>query len=62
MYYLKLMTNPFDDVLNVIYNKDDGSDYRFVKDFVLNQYKYRFKIREKVLEELTDLFCKLDIK
>jgi hypothetical protein len=57
MYYLKLMTNPFDDVLNVLYDKDDNSEYRFVKDFVLNQYKFRFKIREKMLEELKDLFA-----
>lgn len=62
MYYLKLMANPFDDVLNIMYDKDDGSDYRFVKDFVLNQYKFRFKVRAKVLEELVDLFRKVDLK
>ena len=56
MYYLKLMANPFDDVLNVMYDKDDGSKYKFHKNFVLNQYKYRLTIRTKVLEELINLF------
>jgi hypothetical protein len=56
MYYLKLMANPFDDVLNVMYDKDDGSKYKFQKNFVLNQYKYRLTIRTKVLEELINLF------
>ena len=55
MYYLKLMANPFDDVLNVMYNKDDEYNYKFQKDFVLNQYKYRLKVRTKVLEELKEL-------
>jgi DNA polymerase elongation subunit (family B) len=56
MYYLKLMTNPFDDVLNVLYNQDDNSKYKFKKDFVLNQYKYILNSRTKVLEELKNLF------
>lgn len=55
MYYLKLMTNPFDDVLNVLYNRDDGSKYKFKKDFVLHQYNYRLKVRTKMLEELKNL-------
>ena len=50
------MTNPFDDVLNVMYNRDDESKYKFKKDYVLNQYKYILNIRTKVLEELLDLF------
>jgi hypothetical protein len=56
MYYLKLMGNPFDDVLNILYDKDDGSKYRYQKNFLLNQYKYRLRIRTKVLEELVELF------
>jgi DNA polymerase elongation subunit (family B) len=55
MYYLKLMTNPFDDVLNVLYNVDDDSKNTFQKDFVLKQYKFRLNVRTKVLEELKDL-------
>ena len=56
MYYLKLMGNPFDDVLNILYDRDDGSKYKFKKDLVLNQYKYRLRVRTKVLEDLTELF------
>ena len=68
MYYLKLMTNPFDDVLNVMYNDPDllyeiqnDQIYEvpnglFVKDFVLNQYKYRLKIRSELHSELLKLF------
>lgn len=57
MYYLKLMTNPFDDVLNVLYDKEDGNKYKFKKDFVLNQYNYRSKVRTKMLDELEKLFA-----
>ena len=58
VYYLKLMSNPFDDVLNILYNNDDNtnSSYKFQKDFVLNQYKYRLKIKTKMLDELKTLF------
>jgi DNA polymerase elongation subunit (family B) len=56
MYYLKLMCNPFDDVLNILFDKEDGSQYRFQKNFVLNQYKYRLRIRSAVLDELIQLF------
>lgn len=56
MYYLKLIGNPFDDVLNILYNKEDLHHYKFQKNFVLNQYNYRCKFRAKVLEELTSLF------
>ena len=57
MYYMKLMANPFDDVLNVIYNVDDGSKNAFQKDFVLKQYKFRLNVRTKVLNELKDLIA-----
>ena len=57
MYYLKLMTNPFDDVLNVMYNKENNDKYTFIKDFALKQYKYRSKTRAKLLKELSDLFA-----
>lgn len=56
LYYLKLMANPFDDVLNVLYaDKDDGEEYKFSKDLVLNQYKHRSKTRVKLHDELTSL-------
>jgi len=67
LYYLKLMTNPFDDVLNVLYTDTDkdesNSKYKFSKDLVLNQYKHRSKIRVKMQEELISLLgIKLQFK
>ena len=57
MYYVKLMANPIDDILNVIYDRENsGYKYKFNKNFVLNQYKYRLKIRNKMLDELKKLF------
>ena len=47
-YYLKALVNPLDQVLNVAF-KD-------VNDFMLAQYKYRYSIREKCLNELKSLF------
>jgi DNA polymerase elongation subunit (family B) len=55
MYYLKLMANPFDDVLNILYNKDDEHVYKFKKNFVLNQYNYRLKVRTKMHDELLEI-------
>ena len=57
LYYLKLMTNPFDDVLNVLYDKDDGHKFRFAKNLVLSQYKYRSKTRVKMHNELKSLLA-----
>ena len=56
MYYLKLMTNPFDDILNVMYLDKRDTKYQFIKNFALNQYKYRIKIRGKMLDELKSIF------
>lgn len=47
-YYLKALTNPMDQVLSVAFPE--------APDFVLNQYKYRWKVRHKLLNELKDLF------
>jgi DNA polymerase elongation subunit (family B) len=55
MYYLKLMANPFDDVLNILYDKEDDSNYKFQKNLVLNQYKYRLRTRTKMLNELNNI-------
>jgi len=56
-YYLGLLSNSVDDVLNVIYDKKDESEkYQFKKDFMLNQYNYRAKIRDKMLKELENIF------
>lgn len=48
-YYLKALANPMDQVLSVAYPG--------VVDFVLDQYKFRYKIRRNLLNELTDLFA-----
>jgi len=47
-YYLKALTNPLDQMLDVA--------FPLYKDFVLNQYNFRWKIRHKLLTELKDLF------
>jgi hypothetical protein len=57
MYYLKLIANPLDDIFNILYQKDDNDKtYKFTKNFVLNQYNYRLKIRTKVHDELLALY------
>lgn len=57
LYYLKLMANPFDDILNVLYSNEDNNEdkYKFCKDLVLNQYKHRSKTRVKLHDELLSL-------
>lgn len=53
-YYLKSLANPLDQVLNVAF----GNNPDWKEDFVLNQYKFRWKIRHKVLDSLKNLFYK----
>jgi len=57
MYYLKQLTNPIDQILDIIYTQDDGSGYVLEKGFMLQQYKYRLQVRGKVLNELRALFA-----
>ena len=47
-YYLKALANPLDQVLSVAFPG--------VVEFVLEQYKFRYKVRRCLLNELTDLF------
>jgi DNA polymerase elongation subunit (family B) len=47
-YYLKALANPLDQVLSVAYPG--------LVDFVLEQYKFRYKVRRNLLNELTELF------
>ena len=54
--YVKLMINPIDDLLNVAFNKNIEDGYRFKKDFILEQYKFRSVNRKKVLDEIKNLF------
>jgi DNA polymerase elongation subunit (family B) len=51
MYYLKQLSNPLDQVLDIIYEKNDGSEYKYKPGFVLAQYKYRLA-RVKLLDEI----------
>lgn len=57
MYYLKLLTKPLDQVLNIMYdNPESNKNYKhkFIKDFVLSQYKYRLK-RHKLTQYISKL-------
>lgn len=57
LYYLKLLTNPLDQLLDTAYlGKEKKGEHKFVRNFTLNQYNYRVKIREKMLTELGDMF------
>jgi DNA polymerase elongation subunit (family B) len=47
-YYLKALVNPLDQVLSVAYPG--------IVDFVLDQYKFRYKVRRNLLNELTEMF------
>ena len=47
-YYLKALANPLDQVLSVAFPG--------VVEFVLEQYKFRYKVRRNLLNELTELF------
>lgn len=52
MYYLKLLSNPIDQLLNVAFNKEK----KFRNDLVLEQYKYRLRVRDKCMEQLKSEF------
>jgi DNA polymerase elongation subunit (family B) len=43
LYYLKNLANPIDQLIEAAFN---------IKDFVLTQYNYRFKIRQKVIDNI----------
>jgi DNA polymerase elongation subunit (family B) len=52
MYYLKNLVIPLDQMCNVAFKNIVG----FKPDFVRNQYLFRMKNRERVLNELKDIF------
>jgi DNA polymerase elongation subunit (family B) len=54
--YVKLMINPIDDLLNVGFKKNIQDGYKFKKDFILDQYKFRSINRKKMLDEIKSLF------
>lgn len=54
LYYIKALANPLDQVLSVAFPE--------LKDFVLDQYNFRYKVRSKVIKELKEVFsCKIKI-
>ena len=55
-YYLHIAINSIDEILNIAYQKNSGYKYNFKKDFVAEQYNFRYKVRRKVLNELKELF------
>jgi DNA polymerase elongation subunit (family B) len=55
-YYMKQLVNPIDQVLNALYvNPKTKPKYKFTRNFVLEQYKYRTKVRAAVINELKEL-------
>ena len=51
MYYLKALINPLDQVLDVAY----GNEKDYKKGLIDSQYKFRLKIRNKLLLEFNEL-------
>jgi DNA polymerase elongation subunit (family B) len=57
MYYIKLLVNPIDQMLNVAFNKNNPEDkYIFKKDFILQQYDFRNKNRQQVIDQIKNMF------
>jgi DNA polymerase elongation subunit (family B) len=52
-YYLRQLTNHLDQVLNVMYAKDDSN---YQKNMVLEQYKYRVRVRGKMIASIKKIF------
>ena len=53
IYYLEALINPLDQILNVVYGNDDNR-YKFTDDFIDKQLDFGYKIRTKVIEEITN--------
>ena len=51
-YYLKALSNPLDQVLNVAYGKDKD----WVNDFILNLYNFKYKVEYKNILNLKEIF------
>ena len=58
LYYLKLLINPLDQLLNITFcgGGSGGSAvveaYKFPKNFVLQQYRFRYKVRDQMLKSI----------
>jgi DNA polymerase elongation subunit (family B) len=51
MYYLKQMTNPIDQLINIAF-----AQHKDCIDFVLKQYKYRLNVRQPMLNSIKNMF------
>lgn len=51
LYYLKQLVNPVDQLLNVAFGGD--KDYRI--GLIMEQYKYRWKVHNKLIQEIKNL-------
>ncbi len=59
LYYIKLLVNPIDQLINVAFDNEESNSknkYKYKKDFLLNQYDYRNKVRGKVMEQIKTIF------
>ena len=56
-YYIKIAINSIDEILNIAFLKNDGRYSKpFKKDFVKEQYIFRYKKRRAVIEQIKNLF------
>ncbi len=53
LYYLKQLTNPLDQILDIIFK----TSTKHQQNFVLNQYRYRSRIRCTLLQEIKSIFA-----
>ena len=51
-YYIKIAVNSIDEILNIAFDTNNQYQYKFKKDFIQEQYNFRYKIRRKMLEEI----------
>ena len=52
LYYLKLLTNPLDQLLNIAFQNQNN----FINNFILEQYNLRLKVRYLYLNEIKQIF------
>lgn len=52
LYYLKQLSNPLDQVIDILYKGKQTDIGQFKGNFVLEQYKFRTKVREPVLRSI----------
>ena len=56
-YYIKIAINSMDEILNIAFSKNEGNYAKpFKKDFVKEQYIFRYKKRRAVIEQINNLF------